>query len=214
MPNGQYISRPMLHPRGLNLSATLPYELRVSEVRSAMEDIYDFLHNVNSFLIDKGWERLEETLSGATFSGLMSELVVQSLSKHSTTMTKNLLHNGRPDLLPMGLYADDAHQHAPEGIEVKASRYSGGWQGHNPESGWIMIFQYSVDVKTNPVETRHPTVFARVLSAKLENSDWSYSGRRPGSRRTITASIIRSGLEKLTTNWIYEDPTLRGTRRT
>lgn len=207
MPNTPAILRPTVHPRGFSLGAELPYGLRVPEVRAAMEDVYDFLYSVNSFLNDKGYDRLEEILSGATFSTLMSELVVQSISRHATTLTKNEWHNGHPDLLPVGRYERDSCQNAEDGIEVKASRHD-SWQGHNPESGWIMIFRYSVDVESQPAGGRRPTMFMRVLAARLETSDWSYSGRREGSRRTITAQIIATGRDKLMSNKIYEDPTL------
>jgi len=202
-----FIDRPNLHPRGFNHDVMLPYGLRVAEVRAAMEDIYDFLHNVNRFLTQKGWDRLEETLLAATFSGVISEMVVQSTSKQSASLIRNQYHNGRPDLLPRGMYPGDAALHAAEGIEVKASRHESGWQGHNVESGWIMIFQYQVDLETMPDERREPTRFVRVLCAQLAEEDWSFSGRRPGSRRTITASILRSGTQKLLTKPVYLDPT-------
>ena len=96
----RFIDRPNLHPRGFNYDLSLPYGLRVAEVRTAIEDLYDFLHNVNRFLTEKGWDRLEETLMAATFSGMISELVVQSMSKQSASLIRNQYHNGRPDLLP------------------------------------------------------------------------------------------------------------------
>jgi hypothetical protein len=46
-----------------------------------------------------------------------------------------------------------------------------------------------------------------VLCAQLEESDWSFSGRKEGSRRTPTAAIKRSGVLKLEANAIYLDPT-------
>lgn len=208
-----FVERPTLHPRGFNFQARLPYGLRVAEIRAAMEDLYDFLHNVNRFLTSKGWDRLEEMLSAAGFSGLMSELVVQSLSKHSASMTKNKWHNGRPDLVPRGVYPRDAVLAGDQGIEVKASRYGGGWQGHNVEPGWIMIFQYQIDLRTEPSEERKPTAFQRVLAAELDADDWRFSGRGPGSRRTITASILSSGLAKLEANAVYVDPAYAASRR-
>src|SRR3990170_471001 len=149
--------RPNLHPRGFNHSMDLPYGLRVTEVRAALEDIYDFLHNVNRFLTERGWDRLEETLMAATFSGVISEMVVQSTSKQSASLVRNEYHNGRPDLLPEGMYPNDAVLQGSDGIEVKASRNDSGWQGHNVESGWIMVFQYAVDLEILPVEQREPT---------------------------------------------------------
>ncbi|MEX0785360.1 MAG: hypothetical protein WD939_01870 [Dehalococcoidia bacterium] len=202
-----YTDRPNLHPQGFDHRLELPYGLRVAEVRAALEDIYDFLYNVNRFLTERGWERLEETLMAATFSGVISEMVVQSTSKQSASLIRNQYHNGRPDLLPRGRYPNDAALRAEEGVEVKASRNEGGWQGHNVESGWIMIFQYQADLDAEPVEQRQPTRFVRVLLAQLDEGDWSFSGRREGSRRTITASILRSGKEKLLARPLYLDPT-------
>lgn len=206
MAEPRHIQRPNLHPRGFKFAATLPYDLRVAEVRAALEDLYDFLYNVNTFLTGRGWERLEEALSGATFSAVMSETVVQSLSKQSKNLTKNRRHNGRPDLVPEGTYPGEAVLAGPEGIEVKASRYESGWQGHNAEQGWIMVFQYHLDIETSPSEHRSPTTFERVLIAQLDSEDWSFSGRGVGSRRTPTASIRRSGVNKLVGNAIYIDP--------
>lgn len=122
----------------------------------------------------------------------MSELVVEGISKRSVAVVKNRYHNGRPDLLPVGRYPDDAAHRGDEGIEVKASRNSGAWQGHNVESGWLMVVQYTVDTETEPMEERRPTTIVRVLAAKLDEHDWGFSGRSEISRRTPTAST--SGL--------------------
>jgi hypothetical protein len=179
-----------------------------------MEAFYDFLHASNSYLTSKGWNRLEETLFAATFSGIVSELIVESVSLQSAALIANQRHNGRPDLLPRGHYPNDEILRGEEGIEVKASRYPSGWQGHNVENGWIMIFQYEVDKETMPVEDRRPTRFVRVLCAQLEEEDWRFSGRSATSRRTITASILESGYKKLTQKPIYQDPTYEPPVRT
>lgn len=172
-----------------------------------MEAFYDFIHASNSYMTSRGWNRLEETLFAATFSGVVSELVVESVSLQSATLIANKYHNGRPDLLPRGLYENDSVLRGAEGIEVKASRNASGWQGHNVESGWIMVFQYEVDTQTQPVEQRTPTRFVRVLCAQLTENDWSFSGRSANSRRTITASVLRPGYEKLVARPVYQDPT-------
>ncbi len=203
----KYVDRATLHPRGFNEGAALPYGLRVAEIKAALDDIYDFLYNVNRFLVERGWDRLEETLSAATFSGVVSELVVEGVSKRSATVIKNQHHNGRPDLLPRGVYSDDGCPRGADGIEVKASRWSNGWQGHNVEEGWIMICQYFVDLNTPNIEEREPTRIDRMLCAQLRESDWSFSGRGEGSRRTPTASIKASGVAKLAANAVYLDPT-------
>ncbi len=147
----------------------------------------------------------------ATFSGLLSEIIVRQLSKHSTMLTRNLYHNGHPDLIPSGRYAGNSIQYGHEGVEIKTSRYRGGWQGHNPERVWIMIFRYSNDPyrpekESRPLEKHSPFQFIEVLAAQLEKTDWSAQGRRSGSRRTPTASIVASGTAKLRANWIYRNP--------
>jgi hypothetical protein len=199
----KYIDRPTLHPKGFDEAVELPYGLRASEIKAAIDDIYDFLYTMNKFMVEHGWERLEETLSAATFSGVISELFVAGVSKRSATVIANRYHNGRPDLVPRGVYPGDRSQRGDEGIEVKASRRSAGWQGHNKESGWLMMCQYSVDIETEPASEREPTRVVRVLCARLEESDWSFSGRKEGSRRTPTATISRA---KLIASVVYLDP--------
>ena len=54
MAEGRYVERPTLHPRGFLQEAKLPYDLRVTEVRAAMDDFYDFLYNINTFLVSRG----------------------------------------------------------------------------------------------------------------------------------------------------------------
>lgn len=205
-PMPLFVERATLHPKGFSETVVLPYDLRASEVKAAIDDIYDFLYNINRFLTDRGWNRLEETLSAATFSGVMSELVVEGVSKRSATVIKNQYHNGRPDLVPRGFYGADGCLRGNDGIEVKASRWSNGWQGHNVEDGWIMICQYYIDKDTHPIENRSPTKIDRIMCARLDESDWSFSGRKEGSRRTPTASIKRSGVLKLAGNAVYLDP--------
>ena len=48
--------------------------------------------------------------------------------------------------------------------------------------------------------------FLEILCAKLNQSDWSFSGRKGTSRRTPTASITKSGVEKLRSSFLYRLP--------
>jgi hypothetical protein len=50
-----------------------------------------------------------------------------------------------------------------------------------------------------------PFRFRGVYAAKLDRDDWAFSGRSATSRRTITASVRGSGVEKMRANWIYQD---------
>jgi len=119
------------------------------------------------------------------------------------TLTKNTKVGGYPDLISVGKYPNNSVLRG-EGIEVKASKQKGGWQGHNPEEGWFMVFRYKIDNEILPVKNREPTEIIEVYAAKLLEEDWSFSGKSRTSRRTGTASIIGSGMKKLRSNWIYK----------
>ena len=104
-------------------------------------------------------------------------------------------------MVPLERFPEDAIQHADEGIEIKGSRYLRGWQGHNPESTWLMVFMFDSIKNINP----KPFRFVAVFGAQLTKDDWQFSGRSETSRRTITASVAKSGYEKMLGNWIYRD---------
>ncbi len=50
-----------------------------------------------------------------------------------------------------------------------------------------------------------PFRFKSICLGQLTKKDWLFSGRSNTSRRTITASVTRSGFEKMSANWIYHD---------
>jgi|GEM_PF-2909613 len=52
-----------------NRDAVLPFELRLSDVHMAMQDVYDFFFDVNRFLLGKGLQRLDDMLRPAIMSG-------------------------------------------------------------------------------------------------------------------------------------------------
>lgn len=198
----RFLSVPQLERQDFLPNAKLVYGLQVEQVRVAMGRFYSLLNLVNTTLVGKGYDRLEEFLLTNAFAGFISEALVKSLSEASDTLVRNRKTGGHPDLIPRGKYKGDSVL-TGEGIEIKASLQKGGWQGHNPERGWLMIFQYSIDIETEPKENRSPTEFVQVLAAELVDDDWSFSGRKGKSRRTITASINRQGMKKLRSNPIY-----------
>lgn len=201
-----YVRRPELYDAGWNRAASLPYGLKVKEVRDALEGVYDFLHDLNAFLVSRDYDRLEEIILGNSLSGFISELVVKRLGLSSRALARNGKIGGHPDLIPRGKYPGDSILRGKDGIEVKTSIQSGGWQGHNPEKSWVMVVQYSVDVLSEPVQQRRPSEILKVMVARLTEADWSFSGRVGASRRTPTASILKSGTAKLHANAVYEHP--------
>src|SRR3990170_534845 len=137
-------------------------------------------------------------------SGILSEFLVKNLGRVSQTLEANMKVGGHPDLLPKGHYSSNLVLKGDEGIEVKTSIQKGGWQGHNPEDCWLMIFRYAVGEQKTGESV--PMTFIEILCAKLKKSDWSFSGRKGSSRRTPTASITTSGVRKLRKNFLYRLP--------
>ncbi|MCP4357970.1 MAG: hypothetical protein GY796_08145 [Chloroflexi bacterium] len=190
-----------------NPSCNLPYDLTVAHVTSAMIDFIDFLGFINQQLHTKQIPRLESFLMPANFSSIVGEFMNMSIPKYCSNLVKNQYHNGHPDLIPRGLFPEDAVQYAHDGIEIKGSRRASGWQGHNPESVWLMVFHFDSNTANDKRKgiAPKPFRFKGVYIAKLEIEDWSFSGRSATSRRTITASVTKTGREKMKSNWLYQD---------
>lgn len=193
-----------LDPKYINQRVSLPYELTLDEVEKAVSETYRLFNGVNNFLTTSGFRPLEELLLGNSLSGILSEFLVKNIARASHSLVANLKVGGHPDLLPKGLYSSNLILKGEEGIEVKASIQRGGWQGHNPEKCWLMVFRYVVGKQKN--EKVVPMTFVEILCAKLTKKDWSFSGRKGASRRTPTASITTSGVEKLRRNFLYRLP--------
>jgi hypothetical protein len=189
-----------------NKHVNLPYSLKIAEIREAVLEIYGVLHDINRILLERSGSRLEDTILANSLSGIISELFVKTIADKSPNLIRNEKVGGHPDLLPAGYYNSSEVLHGNDGIEIKSSIQKGGWQGHNPEDTWIMVFRYQVDTVTLPIENRAPTRFVQVLIAELKKEDWSFSGRRGTSRRTPTASITRTGMHKLRSNPVYQEP--------
>ncbi|MGH7784514.1 MAG: hypothetical protein ACREO5_11815, partial [Candidatus Binatia bacterium] len=109
-----------------NPDVSLPFELRIQDFELAMQDVYDFFFDVNSHLLGKGLQRLDDLLRAAIMSGLLSDMVTASLAKHSRTLTENLYHNGHPDLIVQGAYPGNSIIAGTEGVEIKTTRKAGG----------------------------------------------------------------------------------------
>ncbi|HUD83551.1 MAG TPA: hypothetical protein VMQ67_08605, partial [Candidatus Saccharimonadales bacterium] len=177
-------------------------------VQKAMKEFLVFLGFINGRLRTKEMHRLESFMMAANFSSLVGEFMSATIPKNCPTLVKNRYHNGHPDLLPAGRFPRNAMQHGTDGIEIKASRYRRGWQGHNAEDSWLMVFVFDsntsqLDKETNEAQAPRPFRFVKVVGAQIAKSDWSFSGRSGTSRRTITASVTRGGYEKMEGNWIY-----------
>ena len=200
------IAKP-LNKAGFNASATLPYGLKIGHVKKAMQQFLDFLSFMNQQLNGQGMERLESMLMSANFSSLVGEFMKSNLPRNCRTIAANQYHNGHPDLVPIGKFPRNSVQYTNEGIELKASRYPSGWQGHNPEDIWLMVFVFDSNRASDKAANvlPRPFSFIKVVGAEISKTDWRPSGRGEGSRRTVTASVTRSGFDKMELNWIYRN---------
>jgi hypothetical protein len=196
------IRRNTIDRKRLNQKAELPFQLRLQDFELAMQDVYDFFHDVNVGLTERGLQRLDDFLRPAIMSGLLSDMLTASLGRHSRTLTENRFHNGHPDLVVKGVYAGDSVQAGTEGVEVKTTRKSGGAvDTHGARDQWMCVFVYEVDIDTEPARDREPMTFTEVYLGKVTIADFRKNSR--GELGTRTATLHAEGIQKLRQNWVY-----------
>ncbi|MYC33440.1 MAG: hypothetical protein F4X64_09720 [Chloroflexi bacterium] len=197
------ISRNVVDQTNFNPSPNLPYQLRIADFVAAMQDVYDFFYDVNSHLVGKGLERLDDMLRPAIMSGVLSDMVTASLAKHSRALTENKYHNGHPDLVVQGVYAENSVRSGDQGVEIKTTRKKGGAvDTHGARDQWLCVFVYSVDNETEPATNRLPMTFTEVYLSLVTTADFRRNPR--GELGTRTATLDRYGIRKLRDNWVYK----------
>ena len=186
-----------------NRSAKLPFGLRLKDFEMAMQDVYDFFYDVNLGLIERGLQRLDDMLRPAIMSGVLSDMLTASLAKHSRSLTVNLYHNGHPDLVVNGIYPGNKVKAGSEGVEIKATRKAGGAvDTHGARDQWMCVFVYDVDNSTEPSKDRAPMMARRsILDMSRRTTLEGISG---GELGTHTATLHKSGIEKLRKSWVYK----------
>ena len=185
-----------------NAQAMLPFELRLKDVELAMQDVYDFFFDVNSSLVAKGLERLDDMLRPAIMSGVLSDMLTASLAKHARSLTDNRYFNGHPDLVVRGVYPDNSVKAGTEGVEVKTTRKPGGAvDTHGARAQWMCVFVYEVDNESEPASRRLPLTFTEVYLGQVTVDDFRRNDR--GLLGTRTATLHKDGIEKLRRSWIY-----------
>ncbi len=191
-------------PENFNRKANLPFQLRLDDFEIAMQDVYDLFFDLNTSLIQKGLERLDDFLRPAIMSGLLSDLLTASVAKHSRTLTQNNYFNGHPDLVVKGVYPKDAVKAGSDGVEIKTTRKSGGAvDTHGAREQWMAAFVYNTDNITQPARQREPMTFTEVYLAHVSVEDFRKNPR--GELGTRTATLHREGVLKLRENWIYKE---------
>jgi len=185
-----------------NTNAALPYNLRLKDFELAMQDVYDFFHDVNRLMLEKNLERFDDTLRPAIMSGMLSDMLTASLAKHSRSLTQNCYFNGHPDLVVKGAYPQDCAKAGDEGIEIKTTRKAGGAvDTHGARNQWMCVFVYQIDNETEPARDRAPMKFTEIYLAQVSQTDFRRNER--GELGTRTATLDREGIAKLRQNWVY-----------
>lgn len=196
------ITRNVVDLARFNPSANYPFELRQQDFQMAMQDVYDFFYDVNSYLVRKGLQQLDDMLRPAIMSGVLSDMLTGSLAKHSRALTINRYFNGHPDLIVQGLYAGNAVKAGVEGVEIKATKKSGGAvDTHGARDQWMCVFVYDLDTETEPSVDRRPMSFTEVYLAHVSVSDFRKNPR--SELGTRTATLHKEGIQKLRQNWVY-----------
>lgn len=185
-----------------NREREFPFSLRIIDFQAAMQDVYDFFHDVNDLLLNRGLRRLDDLMRPVAMSGFISDLLTSSLANHSRALTENRYHNGHPDLILKGTYPNDRVQSGSEGIEIKSTRRKGGAVDmHGARDQWMCVFVYEVDAVTEPVRERQPMAFTEVYLSYVEVVDFRRNPR--GELGTRTATLHREGVKKLRKDWVY-----------
>jgi len=198
------VTRNRPDPTKFNAEAALPFNLRLDDFRQAMQDVYDFFYDVNTDLVAKGLERLDDMLRPAIMSGVLSDMLTASVAKHSRSLVANGHFNGHPDLVVKGVYANDAVKAGEQGVEIKTTRKAGGAvDTHGARAQWMCVFVYAVDAQTEPAIDRTATTFTEVYLGQVGIDDFRRNAR--SELGTRTATLHAQGIAKLRRNWIYRD---------
>jgi hypothetical protein len=161
-----------------------------------------FFFDVNSHLVAKGLERLDDMLRPAIMSGLLSDMLTASLAKHSRALVENRYFNGHPDLVVKGRYPNNGVKAGEGGVEIKTTRKAGGAvDTHGARDQWMCAFVYDVDNDSEPASERTPMRFTEVYLGHVVLEDFRKNPR--GELGTRTATLHAQGIAKLRKNWIY-----------
>lgn len=198
------VTRQTVDPDKFNRSSVLPYSLRLADFEIAMQDVYDFLFDVNANLVGKGLRRMEDMMRPAALSGMISDMLTASLARHARSLTENQYFNGHPDLLVQGVYPNDSVKSGSEGIEIKSTKKRGGAvDTHGAREQWMCVFVYEADTETQPASQRAPLRFTEVYLGYVTEEDFRDNQR--GKLGTDTATLHREGIARLREKWVYLD---------
>ncbi|PSQ52951.1 hypothetical protein BRD20_04400 [Halobacteriales archaeon SW_8_65_20] len=180
-----------------NPNADLPYGVEPDEIRTAIEQFYAFYADLNQFLMREDHGRIETVLrANNALSDFIGNVATEELAQASDSLIINQKQDGFPDILPIDneTYADQAYEihHGGDGIETKCSKSSGGWQAHNNEEAWFIVFRYERGDPEDEIDEMDPIRLVQVhlvdllrrLRVAVRNSSNTSSGTLSSIRRS------------------------------
>lgn len=199
------VKRAVVDESKFNTELSYPYSLRKHDFILAMQDVYDFFGDVNENLTGRGLQRLDDMLRPAAMSGMLSDMITDSMANHSRGLTSNLYHNGHPDLILKGRYPSDRVHAGEEGVEVKATRKPGGAvDTHGARNQTLCVWVYTVDNdREKSVYEREALRITEIYINKVTVEDFRLNGR--GELGTKTATLHAEGVKAFREGWVYLD---------
>lgn len=199
------VKKASLNRSKFNRQLQLPFLLRLEDFEMAMQDIYDFFYDVNTYLLGNGLQRLDDMLRPANLSGTLSDMLTDALGKHSRILTTNLFHNGHPDLIVRDRYPNNMIKSGTDGVEIKSTRKPGGAvDTHGARTQTLCTFVYEVDNdRRKSAHEREPLIFREVYIGQVREEDFRKNPR--GELGTRTATLDAVGIARFREGWVYKD---------
>ncbi len=172
-----------------------------------MQDVYDFLFDINERLLDRGLRRFDDVARPQLISGLCSDLLSDSVGTHARSLVVNKYHNGHPDLVVDGHFDNNSvvDGGVDWGVEVKSTLKPGGVVDvHGSRDQWMMVFVYEIDTTSEPIAARRPLKFIEVYCAEVQKTDFRRNNRKT-EVGTSTSALDQYGAIKLRKGWVYLD---------
>ena len=191
---------PVANPAFFRPQVPLPPGLTISHIEAAVNASQGLVARINANLISSGGKGLSEYIQGNNFSGIVSNVLCDSLSDHSPYRHNS--HQAYPDLINPKV--------EKSGLEVKSTIQVGkGGESHNGHSGWHLIACFTIEPGTGNIRFVH-LMFAILNGHTHAQPDWKYVGSKvnadTGSRRTETYNTTLIGTTKLRDGSVYLDP--------
>ncbi len=198
---------PVVNPAHFRPQVPLPPGLTTSHIQAAVNATQSLVARINANLISSGGKPLVEYIQGNNFSGIVSNILCDSLHEHSPYRHNS--HQAYPDLI--NAKAKNA------GLEVKSTIQIGkGGESHNGHSGWHLIACFTIEPGTGNIRFVH-LMFAVLNGHTHAEPDWKYVGNKvnaeTGSRRTETYNTNIFGTTKLRDGSFYLDPSMISFKR-